>query len=149
MIRLIKTIAKIIGAIVIVALLIWGLSYTNWGKVSDFARDIRATVVEYFAPEIATAQEAVNKQVISVLQQNGYDTTEVEKILEGYDLSDVETTSLPSDAVEQTTISDTVMGYDVGITIYEDSSYVTVDVDGHTVTIRVPEDLRQYIALLG
>ncbi len=149
MIKLIKTILKIIVAILVVGLLIWGLSCTNFGRVSDFAKDVRGTVEEYFGDDIDAASQVVKEQAKKIAQSIDWSADDVEAFLEKYDLAGLEPTTLPADAVERKTVTKQFLGESVNLILYEDRSYITMVTEDSSVTLSVPEDKQRYVALLG
>ena len=147
-----KVIAKVIGAILIVSILIWGLSCTRWGKVSDFARDVRQSVTEFFDPGQKVkdlAQRFLESESEKIAQELGIEESEVDTILRKLDIQGLERIELPDNAVEKKTFTKTIMDVEVTITTYRDPGYVTVAYEGEVATVAIPEDAQKFIVVLS
>ena len=147
--NILKLVLKIIGALFVVALLIWALSCTNLGAVSDAARDIRNTVVNYFFPDKQEAEQAIRSQAEAIAEEFGWDVADVQEFLEKYHIEGMEVIPLPDNAVVKKTVHKTIFGTDVTITVFRDPGYITLDVEGHVSTVSVPEKAQKYISLWG
>lgn len=147
-----KAILKVIGAILVVSILIWGLSCTHLGAVSDFARDVRQSVVEFFDPAQKVkdmAQKFLESQTEKIAQELGMEATEVELILEKLDIEGLEHIDLPGNAVVKKTVTRTVMDVDITFTLYRDPGYITISYEGKTTTVAIPEDYQKYVTLIA
>ena len=145
--NILKIILKIIGAILIVGALIWVLSVVPLGKASDFARDIRSTVEQFFGPEKEAAEQAVSSQAQRIAEEFGLDEDQVAEFLEKHHIEGLEVIDLPEDAVVQKSAERTIAGVEVTLTLYRDPGYITLSYQGHVITFSVPEKAQRYVAL--
>lgn len=149
---LMKLILKVVGAILIVGILIWGLSCTRWGAVSDFARDVRHSVVEFFDPSQKVkdlAQKFLEGESEKIAQELGIEESEVDTILRKLDIDGLERIDLPDNALEKKTFTKTIMDVEVTITTYRDPGYVTISYEDETATVAIPEDAQKLILVLS
>ena len=149
--NLFKIIFKVIGAILIVGILIWALSCTHFGKVSDFAREVCNTVEEFFNPSQAVrdvTEKVISSQTEKVAEELGVDVTVVEALVEKLHIEGLEVIALPDSPVERKTLDYTIANTDVTVTIYRDPGYISIAYEGHFVTVSVPEKAQKFISLL-
>lgn len=146
---ILKIILKVIGALILVALLVWALSCTNLGGVSDVARDIRNTVVDFFVPDKEAAKEAVSSEAQRIAEEFGWSGPDVQEFIEKHHIEGLEIIDLPEDAIVKKTVDKTILGTDVTITVYRDPGYLTLQFEDHVTTVSVPDKAQKYIAMWG
>ena len=147
-IKLIKMCFKILVSLCVVGVLVWMLSCTNFGKVSDVAKDIRQTVTQTFAPEIEALKETASTQAQKIAQQLDVDAEDVESFLKKYHIEGLEPCDLPAGVTERKTITTTVMGNKTTLTFYQGDEYLTITTGGKDVTLKVSADKKKYIGVL-
>ena len=140
--NLLKLILKIVGAIFIVGILIWALSCTNMGAVSDFAKDVRRSVVEFFHPA-----DVAREQAERIAEEFGWAIDDVEKFIEKFGIEGLEVIDLPDDAIVKKTVDKDFMQTTVTFTLYRDPGYITIAYNGRVITVSIPEKAQKYIAL--
>jgi hypothetical protein len=86
-----------------------------------------------------TVEQALYENSSTIASLTGLSEDEVNAAIAQLDIQDWTVTTLPDDAVENGTYSQSYDGQDYTITTYEDPSYVTVTVDGQDFTFEVPE----------
>lgn len=146
---ILKAALKIVGALLIVSLLIWALSCTNFGMVSELAREVRNTVVNFFVPDQEQFEQDTKAQAQRIAEEFGWDVKDVEGFIQKYQIEGLEVMDLPEDAVVKKTVTKTLFGTEVTVTLYRDPGYLTLQVEDHVATVSVPDKAQKYISVWG
>lgn len=72
----------------------------------------------------------------------------MDAVIDGLDIDSWEAVQKPSGLAETDELSYDYGGTQVSATLYDDPGYVTVDVDGQEVTLKIPESASQYLQYL-
>ncbi len=99
-----------------------------------------------------TVQEALESNIGTIASVLGVSLNEASTIVANLDIESWTATSLPSTVSAVSVIDGSSLGIDGSLTLYDDTSYVTVSAYGQTVTFELPEsaqDYAAYLALLG
>ena len=139
---ILKIILKVIGAIIIVGILIWALSCTNMGAVSDFAKDVRRSVVEFFNPAAV-----VESQIQRIAEELGWNEDDAEAFVKKFGIEGLEVIDLPEGAVEKKTVEKDFMDTHVTFTLYRDPGYITIAFKDRVITVSIPEKAQKIVAM--
>lgn len=139
---ILKIIVKVVGAIIIVGILIWALSCTNMGAVSDFAKDVRQSVVEFFHPADVAKTTAQR-----LAQEFGWDENQVDQFIQKFGIEGLEIIDLPEGAVEKKTVEKEFMDTLVTFTLYRDPGYITIAFKEHVLTVSIPEKAQSFVSV--
>lgn len=96
-----------------------------------------------------TAQNALEANVGTIASTLGITVSEASAIVSGLDVENWTVTTLPSSATKTTVVGGSTLGVDGAVTLYDDPSYVTVEVYGRSVTFEIPESAQQYTPYLA
>ena len=94
-------------------------------------------------------QDALMSHAHDIAGATGISTSQVQNVINDLDIDDWQATTLPTDAVENVTISGTTAGVPATLTTYEDPGYVSVTAYGQTIDLAVPSSAQQYLPLLA
>lgn len=96
-----------------------------------------------------TIDDELRDNASAIAAQMGLSEDEVLQAIDDLDIENWSVTSLPSDAQVSSTQSVTYGGVAAEITTYDDPSYITVEVQGQTITLAVPDSAQDSKALLS
>lgn len=158
-------IRKLVKAIVCIALVliigcfgIFALSEANLGFVSDWASSARSGLIGILngGDEAQVLREKADKLLDKAIDQAGKAGTVVKDAAAKAALEELQKSGiagwkaidLPATAVKSHEIDGSQYGFDVTITLYADSSYITLTSNDGDVTLQVPEKRRNAIKYL-
>lgn len=150
--KTIKTIFKIICAILICFVLVWTLSCTHLGPVSDMCLDIKNSILKYVDP-VAVVKEAagnlLDDQLDKLSKDTGVEQSELQRMVQKLNIDGLEPCDLPDNAVVKKTLEKTLGNKEVTIVIYRDPGYITLTYADTSETFTVPEGSQKLITLLS
>ena len=94
-------------------------------------------------------ENAIRSHESAIAEQLGISTEQVDAIVDDLDISDWQAVEKPSGLTESDNLSFDYEGMSVDATLYDDSEYVTVNVDGQEATLQVPESAQKYLSLIS
>ncbi len=94
-------------------------------------------------------ESAIRSHEGAIAEQLGISTEQVDAIVDELDISEWKAVDKPAGLSESDKLSFDYEGTSVNATLYDDSSYVTVDVGGQEATLQVPESAQKYLSLLN
>ena len=95
------------------------------------------------------AEDALRENASSIAAETGMSEAEVNQAIDELNIQDWAVTSLPDDAQATGTQNVSYGGVNAQITTYTDPSYISVQAQGQTFTLSVPQSAQQYLPLLG
>lgn len=94
-------------------------------------------------------QNALESNKESIASALGISVQDAQSVIEDLDIESWSITTLPDDAQETSSYSTSVDGTSATVTLYDDSSYVTVEAYGQSITLSVPESAQSYLPYLS
>lgn len=149
-----STKVAIVSLAVVLALVVAGIALTFLGVPNPFSKaaNVAGTGAANAVLDISgikeRAESAMRNNVSGISGALGMTNAEVEAMIDDIDVDNWKVTSLPSDAVSTGTKNIDFQGTSAEVTLYEDPSYVTVDVGGTKLTLEVPDTAQGYMPLL-
>jgi len=90
-------------------------------------------------------ENALRSHESEIAERLGVSTQEVDQLIGNLAIDEWQATSLPSGTSAVDELSFDYGGSKVNATIYDDPEYVTLELDGQEVTLRVPENARNLL----
>ena len=94
-------------------------------------------------------QNALESNKESIASALGISVQDAQSVIDDLDIESWSVTTLPDDAQETSSYSASVDGTSATVTLYDDSSYVTVEAYGQSITLSVPESAQGYLSYLS
>lgn len=148
-----KTVAKVIGAVAVAAVVVLGGSLLlEQAGVETPLSDVKngAANVALDASGIKDkADAALRSNAGKIAEKTGLPVSVVEGAIDNLDISNWQVTTLPANATATGTSTVDYDGVQAEVTTYDDPSIVTVNANGMDMTLEVPPSAQGYLQYLG
>ena len=150
--RILGVLVGLIAVAVIGAVAVFAVSNDESNPLSEAASEAKAAGANAVIDATGLkgrVKDALEARVDDIAAATGLSASEVQAAVDGLAIEDWTAVALPKDAVAQGTFDGGALGVDGTVTVYEDSSYVTVQTQGQSVTLEVPESARSSLSYLS
>ncbi len=150
MLRIIKAIFYI-ALVTVIGFGVYSLFFSDASLdslVDDTKNDVINTAIDASGIK-ETIQNALNANAETIASALGINVGEARTIIDNLDITSWSITSLPSDVQATGSYSTSVDGVSATVTLYDDSSYATIETCGQSITFCVPESAQSYLTYLA